>query len=54
MYKNLVLNVGSFQHPGYNNVIEQYQGKEMSGAYAGKTHSLNANLVVCHLTVGRV
>jgi cytochrome b involved in lipid metabolism len=54
LYKELVLDVDDFEHPGYNNILHRYQGQDMSAPYEVRAHSLNADLVVCHRTVGRL
>ena len=54
LWKDLVLDLTGFEHPGYNNIIDDFQGKNIADAYSSRLHSLNADLVVCHMTIGRL
>ena len=54
LWKDLVLDLTNFDHPGYNNIIDDFQGKNIAEAYSSRLHSLNADLVVCHMAIGRL
>jgi len=30
LYQDLVVNVDNFNHPGYNNILQQFQGKDIA------------------------
>lgn len=54
LYKDLIVDVSDFRHPGYNDIIYQFQGKNMAQAYTARGHSLNSDLIVCHRTIGKL
>lgn len=54
LFHNLILDISNFNHPGYNSLLNPYIAKDLYQPYASKSHSLNADLLVCQLTVGRL
>ena len=48
------MDVDAFNHPGYNNILEQFQGRDMAEPYIARAHSLNADLIVCHRAIARL
>lgn len=53
-YKGLVIDISDFDHPGYNNILDAFLKKDITEAYLSKTHSLNADLIICQRTVGKL
>ena len=54
LWKDLILDLTGFDHPGYNHIVDEFQGKDISEAYLQRIHSLNADLIVCHRAIGRL
>jgi hypothetical protein len=50
----LIVDYEGFNHPGYFKTIDQFKGKQISEAYTQKEHSFNADLIICHKTVGKL
>ena len=49
-----MLDLSDFDHPGYNSIIDEFQGRDLAQAYSTRLHSLNADLIICHRTIGRL
>lgn len=54
LFRDLVVDVSGFDHPGSNHLLKQFMEKDIAGPYIDRKHSLNADLVLCHRTVGRL
>lgn len=54
LFKNLIVDISDFDHPGYNNILTSFVGKDTYESYIVKTHSTNADLIICHRTIGRL
>jgi cytochrome b involved in lipid metabolism len=54
LFKNLIVDLEGFDHPGYNNILTSFIDKDIYEAYTNKMHSLNADLILCHRTIGKL
>ena len=54
LWKDLVLDLTDFDHPGYNHILNDFIGKDIAEPYSARLHSLNADLVVCHRAIARL
>ena len=54
LWKDLVLDLTEFDHPGYNHIVDEFQGRDIAEAYLLRMHSLNADLIIAHKTIGRL
>ena len=52
-YGELILDLTHFSHPGTNKVIENFLRSDIEAAFESKQHSMNAKLMVAHLSIGK-
>ena len=54
LWKDLVLDLTDFDHPGYNHIVDEFQGRDIAEAYLLRMHSQNADLIIVYRTIGRL
>jgi cytochrome b involved in lipid metabolism len=54
IYKQLVLDVSSFNHPGGHRLLLDKQGEDITNQFHSTQHSFNAKLMIKHYAIGRL
>jgi cytochrome b involved in lipid metabolism len=53
LFFNFVIDYTDFDHPGYNDTLDEHLNKDIQSIYHSKNHSFNADLVLCHHIIGK-
>lgn len=54
LFKNLVIDITDFVHPGYNAILNNHINQDIYYSYLIRKHSINADLILCQRTVAKL